>query len=157
MIFGRVHMLKNRFFVFVTIFISMATPAAASEAVGLVVDQAHQDCESFENGVLSMTEQTISLADLTGDGRSEEIVDASQFSCSTAASLFCGTGGCSITVIVNETAFDFLAKGWKIVQWGDQPILLLTVHGSECGGTNLRRCYRAVVWSEDGFRSVGED
>ena len=142
--------------VFATAFMLMVSPASASEAASTIVDQARRDCKSFENGVLDTTEQTISLVDLTGDGRPEDIVDASQFSCSTAASLFCGTGGCLITVIVNATPFEFLAKGWKVIQWDNQPILLLAVHGSECGGTNLRRCYKAVVWSEDGFQSVGQ-
>jgi hypothetical protein len=141
--------------VLASVFMIMAAPAIASDAANKVVDQARKDCKSFENGILKTTKQTITLTDLTGDGRPEEIVDASQFSCSTAASLFCGTGGCSITIIVNGKPFDFLAKGWKIVKWSDRPILLFAIHGSACGGTNLRRCYQAVVWSEGGFRSIG--
>lgn len=134
--------------------VSTTLPASASEAASQVIDQARRDCRLFENGVLETTPQAIAFADLTGDAKPEEIVDASQFSCSTAASLFCGTGGCTITVIVDGTATEFLAKGWKVVDWSGQPILLLAVHGSACGGTNLRRCFKALVWSEGDFRSV---
>lgn len=131
-------------------------PVLASDAGQRVIDQARADCRAFENGVLEGMEQAIAFADLTGDGKPEEIIDARRFSCSSAASLFCGTGGCSITVIVDERAVTFLAKDWKVITWSGQPILLLAIHGSDCGGTNLRRCFRALVWSEGDFRSVGE-
>lgn len=130
--------------------------AGASDTGDAIIQQARQDCQSFENGVLEITDNPISRVDLTGDGQPDELVDSRAFSCSSAASLFCGTGGCSLTAIVGGSTTEFQAKGWRIVDWDRQPILLLAVHGSECGGTNLRRCYNAMVWSESAFRSVGQ-
>jgi len=135
----------------------LPTAALASETVEGVIAQARADCRSFENGTLTVAENAIVQADLTGDGRPEEIVDSREFTCSSAASLFCGTGGCTVTVVAEGVARTFLAKAWRIVDWGSQPILLLAVHGSDCGGTNLRRCFEAVVWSEGGFRSLRPD
>ncbi|WP_420348808.1 hypothetical protein [Pelagibius sp.] len=129
-------------------------PALAADTAEDVIAQARADCRSFEGGTLTLGENAIVPADLTGDGEPEEIVDSRAFTCSSAASLFCGTGGCTVTVVVDGAASAFLAKAWRIVDWNGQPILLLAVHGSDCGGTNLRRCYEAVVWSEDGFRSL---
>lgn len=137
---------------------AIRVPAAlASEAANTVVGEAREICRSFDNGVLEVGSGAITSVDLTGNGNPDEIVDHGEFTCSTALSLFCGTGGCSMTAIADGKPFEFLTKAWKVVDWDSQPILLLVVHGSECGGDNLRRCYRAEVWSEDGFRSVGPE
>ena len=119
-----------------------------------IINDARKECASFENGVLKTSESTIQLVDLTGNGRQEEIVDTSQFQCSTAASLFCGTGGCSLIALVEGKSFDFLAQSWRIVHWNNHPILLLAVHGANCGGTNLTGCFNALIWSENAFQSV---
>ena len=133
--------------------LAIPPPALASEAATAVVDQARADCRAFEDGVLETTDEAITLIDLTGDGRPDELVDAAGFHCSSG-NLFCGTGGCPVTAIVDGAPTEFLAKGWTVVDWGPLSVLLLQVHGSACGGTNLRTCVEAVVWSEDGFRSV---
>ena len=87
----------------------------ASEAARVVMDRAQVECSSFNGGVLETdTHKTVSLADLTGDGRPEEIIDGNQFNCPTARTLFCGTGGCQLTVIVHEQPFEFLAKAWRV-------------------------------------------
>ena len=136
--------------------LTVVAPSWASEAIDRVVDQARQDCSDFEDGVLQTTDELLTLIDVTGDGEPDEVVDAHGFHCTTG-SLFCGTGGCPLTVIVDNTPTEFLAKAWTVIEWGEQPILLLEVHGSECGGTNLRTCFEAVVWSEDGFRTVNQE
>jgi hypothetical protein len=129
----------------------------ASSLVDTVIQQARHECQSLDNGKMDIGEQAVTHIDVTGDGSPDQIVDSSKFSCSSAASLFCGTGGCGVTVVANGTQSRFLAKAWKVVQWDNQPILLLVVHGSECGGNNLRRCYRATVWTESGFSTVGDN
>lgn len=149
-------MLRTLFIAVITAF-WLPMPALAAETAEPIIAQARADCRSFENGTLTLGENAIVQADLTGDGLPEEIVDSREFTCSSAASLFCGTGGCTVTVVAEGVARAFLAKAWRIVDWNGQPILLLAVHGSDCGGTNLRRCYEAVVWSEGRFRSLRPD
>ena len=52
-----------------------------------IVQSAKNECTNFSNGKFDMTDRAITLYNLTGDGKPEKIIDASQFSCSTAASL----------------------------------------------------------------------
>ena len=120
-----------------------------------IIEEARQDCQSFEDGKLTLGENVYTQIDVTGDGKPDEAIDFSEISCSTAASLYCGTGGCSLEVIADGKSTRFLTKDWKVFVWDEQPILMLIVHGSECGGNNLRRCYRATVWTEQGFSTVG--
>ena len=117
-----------------------------------IVQKAKKQCSSLEGGSFSATERTITLHDLTGDGRPEEIVDASQFSCSTSISMWGGSGGTFLWVIVDGKAYELLAHRWHVVDAGKNKILLLAVHSSECSDT-IGPCYRALVWS-DGFRTI---
>jgi len=136
----------------VALFTSVATAGERLPLATEIVQNAKRDCNSFENGVFHSTEQTITLHDFTGDGRPEEVVDASQFSCSTALTLWGGTGGTYLWVIVDNQALEFLAHSWQIVDDDGQKVLLLAVHSSECSDS-IGPCYRAFVW-QDGFRTT---
>ncbi|WP_299749552.1 hypothetical protein [uncultured Tateyamaria sp.] len=136
---------------------ALSPGAANAETVSDVLEGVRTDCASIENGQLTVQDGAVRQVDLTGDGVPDDIVELRLLSCSTAASLFCGTGGCGIAVIVDQRRFDFLVKAWEIVPFGQDIVLLFNVHGAECGGSNLRRCYEAKVWSEGDFRSVSID
>ena len=136
-------------------FILLPDLAAAGEPLPpatQIVQQAKQECYSLDNGSFHSTEITTTLHVLTGDGRPEEFVDASQFSCSTALTLWGGTGGTFLWVIVDGRPFEFLAHKWRVVDFDGQQVLLLAVHSSQCSD-DIGPCYRALVWQE-GFRSI---
>ena len=118
-----------------------------------IVQKAKSECAKFEAGRFNTTEETITLHDFTGDGRPEEIVDASQFSCSTSASMWGGSGGTLLWVLVDGEKHEFLAHKWRVVDVDGQKVLLLAVHSSECSDT-LGPCYRALVWNDDEFRTI---
>lgn len=133
---------------------SLAAIASENEAAATAIFQkAISECNGLDEGEFDSTEKTVTLHDLTGDGRPEEIVDAAQFSCSSAASLWGGSGGTYLWVIVDGKAYEFLAHKWKVVDMDGQKILLLAVHSSECSD-EIGPCYRAVVWSDGGFRTI---
>ena len=117
-----------------------------------IVEKAKSECESFEGGRFDATERAITLHDFTGDGRPEEIVDASQFSCSTSVSMWGGSGGTLLWVLVDGKKYEYLAHKWRVVDVDGQTVLLLAVHSSECADT-IGPCYRALVWS-NGFRTT---
>ena len=148
----------NRFLGIIIIAVSMAVTATAiaETAVQRVMEQASKECKSFEDGVMTATGKETQRIDVTGDGVPDTIIDSFEFRCSPAASMFCGTGGCQLWIIVGEEIHEFRSKGWDVVKWANLTVLLLQVHGSECGGTNLRSCVRAEVWSDGDFYSVGD-
>lgn len=127
----------------------------AKDEMGLAtqrVQTAKAECNRLDNGEFDATERAIALHDLTGDGKPEEIVDASQFSCSSAMTLWGGTGGTYLWVIVDNKEYEFLAHNWKVIEVGNNKILLLGVHFSECSDL-VGPCYRALVW-QDEFRTI---
>jgi hypothetical protein len=145
-----------RFLLFLALMLTFITSEAqANESSSLanqILQKAKRDCNSFENGSFHSTEKAITLHDITGDGRPEEFVDASQFSCSTALTLWGGTGGTYLWVIVEGKTHEFLAHKWRLVDFDGQQVLLLAVHSSQCSD-EIGPCYRALVWQE-GFRSI---
>ena len=145
-----------RFILFITIiFTYLFSPVYGAERLPLateIVQKAKRECAEIDDGKFNATEQAIKLHDFTGDGRPEEIVDASQFSCSTAASLWSGTGGTYLWLIVDGKTYEFLAHKWQVVDVDVHKVLLLAVHSSECSDT-IGPCYRALVW-DDGFRTT---
>ncbi|RMA81214.1 hypothetical protein [Umboniibacter marinipuniceus] len=118
-----------------------------------LVLSAQQECESFENGEFDVTNQAIRYEDLTGDGQPEEIVDASEFSCSSSASMWGGSGGTYLWVVSGEKQYEFLAHLWKVIEIGGQKVLVLAVHSSECSDT-VGPCYRALIWNDGEFRTT---
>ena len=138
--------------IFFLYFSSTVFGAESLSVAAKIVQKAKSECAALENGEFNATGQAITLHDLTGDGRPEEIVDASQFSCSTALTLWGGTGGTYLWVIVDKKAYEFLAHRWLVVDVDEQKVLLLAVHSSECSDT-IGPCYRALVWG-DGFRTT---
>lgn len=139
-----------------TITNTTAQDPAGQNPVDKVIERARGECRGFENGMLTVAEGTVTRVDVTGNGQADTVIDARFFRCSSAASLFCGTGGCAISVIADGSTTEFLAKGWRLIPWAPRRILLLEVHGSRCGGTNLRSCFQALSWSEGAFRSLSD-
>ena len=117
-----------------------------------IIQKAKNECVELDDGKFNATEQAITLHDFTGDGRPEEVVDASQFSCSTAVSMWVGSGGTYLWVIVDGKTYEFLAHKWRVVDVDGQKVLLLAVHSSECSDT-IGPCYRSLVWG-NGFRTT---
>ena len=117
-----------------------------------LIEKARQECNGLENGSFEATAKAITLRDITGDGIPEEFVDGAQFSCSTALTLYGGTGGTYLWIIAEGKEYEFLAHKWKVIDFDGQAVILLAVHPYQCSD-DIGPCYRALVW-QDGFRTV---
>jgi len=131
--------------------ILMAHPASASETVNRVIEAAKKSC-ALEKGQFSAPELSTVNVDLNADGKPDEIIDESKFTCSTSSSLYCGTGGCMLHLIVDGKDYKHLAKEWTIAQLGEAKILIIGIHWSECNYKNP--CLRASTWRDGRFRSL---
>ncbi len=61
--------------------------------------------------------------------------------------------------LVSDEVHSMLNKGWNIVTFGAEKVLLTQVHGSQCGGINPTPCVTASVWDgeEKAWRSTGAE
>lgn len=130
--------------------------AAFSVEAQALVDEAAANCADFEDGTFDPGEarHEVTLRQYAGS-LTVEIIDESAYSCSSAASLFCGSGGCMLHVIAQGQVTSWQVTGWQVVEWGPDSILLLGRDGGWCGGAGAEVCYEAVVWSNGRPLTVG--
>ena len=67
-------------------------PTLAAADVETILADAAKACAEQDNGTFT-SEGAVKEVDLTGDGTADTVVDEALFQCSTAASLYGGTGG----------------------------------------------------------------
>ncbi|WP_306151376.1 hypothetical protein [Roseovarius sp. MMSF_3281] len=128
-------------------------PGHAADLVSQIVNNAENTCASFENGEFAQGD-AVTKIDLTGDGQADTLVEESRFSCSSAASMYCGSGGCMLHAIVGDKSWRFQAEGWRMIEWDGRPILLIARDGGWCGGAGAQLCYEAVTWSNGDMLTV---
>lgn len=136
----------------------VAAPAMAADlpkSLRAEIDSAEQMCREIEGGRLELRQGALSIADLTGDGSADDwVLDQAYFDCSSAASLYCGSGGCGIFFAVNGISTATFAQGWALADEQGRRVIWLRIHGSGCGGTNLTACFQKMVWTGQGFATL---
>lgn len=128
-------------------------PAAAFADADAILADAAKACAEQDNGVFA-SEGAVRQIDMTGDGTEDILVDEALFTCTTAASLYAGSGGSMIHVFVNGAQSSFLVQGYETVRWGDNLIVLLALGGTDCNTINANPCFEALTWVEDRFVTV---
>ena len=138
------------------LFLAGLPVGAASPDAQRLIDTAAAACQGFENGEFDAGNalHEIELRSQFG-AVGAELVDESAFACSSAASLYCGTGGCMLNLVVDGRVMAWQATGWRLVDWGPDRILLIGRDGGWCGGAGAEVCYEALVWSNGRMLTVG--
>ena len=120
-------------------------PTALAEKV----TAARQACANNENGEFALEWGAVTRTDLDGDLSPDWVLDESAYACSTAVSLFCSTGGCMSHFLVGGVVASFQNRGWTVLTFGRNRVLLTRVHGSACGGNSPTPCFVARAWDPD--------
>ena len=137
--------------------LALIAPASSADVSDLPeqlqkkVEMARQACADFEDGAFHLEWGAVDRVDLDGDLTHDWVLNERGFSCSTAASLFCGTGGCMSHFLVEEedALHSLLNQGWGLAVLGPNRVLLADVHGSQCDGINPTPCVTASTWDVD--------
>lgn len=130
-----------------------AEGAAGAGVADALLAEARAACVAYRDGTFSPGNAVFSI-DLDGDGDPDSVIDERAFSCSSAASMYCGTGGCMLHAIIDARVWSFQAEGWRMIDWDGRPILLVARDGGWCGGVGAQVCFEAVVWSGGEMLSV---
>ncbi len=142
----------------ITVLLGTLSVFAASPEAQNLIDRAAAECRSFENGEFNAGNAVTEIELRSQFGTVEaELIDESEYACSSAASLYCGTGGCMINLVVDGTVRAWQATGWRLLEWGTDRILLIGRDGAWCGGAGAEVCYEALVWSNGRILTVGPD
>ncbi len=130
-----------------------ASGFASSPLAAQKLSQAQSACTTsggkFDAG------QAVQHMDVNGDGQDDLIIDADQFSCSTAPNMFRGTGGSELTIKVGDVVIEELAQRWEIIDLFNHKLLLLGRHGGFCKQPGFVACFEALVFHEGAWQTVG--
>ena len=135
--------------------VSGAAAAQATEIpeIQAEIDGARSLCEGLGRFELVRDEVVRDLPDLNGDGIPEIAVDHGGFVCHGAFSIYGGTAGTPLVVLVSvstgRSAFRFQARSWEVISWptgGRTNILLVGHHGTACRGAGSDPCVAAYAW-----------
>ncbi|WP_108485178.1 hypothetical protein [Oceaniglobus ichthyenteri] len=98
----------------------------------------------------------LTAVDLDGEGeKNDTIVDFNHILCSLNYSLWHGTGGSILHLVVNGERSASLSGGlWRLTEFNGAPLLLIGRHGGNCEGFGAQPCVQAVSVYDDGFSTV---
>jgi hypothetical protein len=113
------------------------------------VEAAEALCTATDNGSFALDRAVVDRVDLDGDGRSDWILNEVGFSCSTAVSLFCGTGGCLSHFLVSDSVQSLLNQGWTVTASANGPVVLARLNSAACGGGVGSACFAASIWDAE--------
>ncbi|MEM8794759.1 MAG: hypothetical protein AAGE61_04260 [Pseudomonadota bacterium] len=139
---------------FAAVTISLPVKASGPIDAEAVLAEAAEECASIDDGRFERDEGAVLSVDLGSDSGNDVIIDFSKLHCTSAASFWCGSGGCSLVVLTSGKRYDFLARAFKTVEWFDREILLLSLHGSACGGAGAEPCFAAYFWHNGELRQA---
>ena len=99
------------------------------------------------------------VADLTGDGVADFVIDQSKFNCEGNASLFSGTAGSGVMIYTGTAkgpaikVFDGMVYEVKVDRSASPAIVKLAVAGKACGQRGAKShaeeeaCWRPLAWN----------
>jgi hypothetical protein len=88
--------------------------------------------------------------DLNGDGANDWIVDYGHIECDGSATMFCGSGGCTLQILISdgrngwETKFEDTVRDYSFKPVRGKMILRLEQHGIACGKPGIESCPKDV-------------
>ena len=103
------------------------------------LEQARKECRAGDGKEVTFGPKTVRKLDLTGDKRDDYIVDLDWAKCDAFESLYCGTGGCNVAILVGKpdgslvTVFDGRVRKYHIMPGKGARTIRFDLHGGYCG------------------------
>jgi len=119
-------------------------PPAVRNALGY----ANEECTRQGGGAVTFAPDTVRKLDLTGDGRDDYIVDFRDTECADREAAYCGTGGCSLEILVTlpngrvRRVFDGHVRSYEILPGEGARTIRFALHGGYCGGHGNPSCIK---------------
>ena len=92
----------------------ITSPALAQDwppEVAAIVDEAKSICE----GTFTAAPDSVSQRDLNGDGTPDWVIDSGAFQCADSTGTYCGTSGCGVETLIDDTRGSLLLHSWDTV------------------------------------------
>ena len=121
------------------------------------LEHSRKECKEAGGEQVTFGPKAVRKLDLTGDKRADYIVDSREVKCDAFESLYCGTGGCNIAILVAKpdrsfvTVFDDLVRKYEIMRGRGARTIRFDLHGGYCGKAGAYACPKSRRISEKPF------
>jgi hypothetical protein len=118
------------------------------EAVQAILDHARRECLAQEGESFAIGPGAVRTGDLTGDRRADFIVDLRDVRCAGRSSLFEGTGGWPVTILVAAPdnglveVFSGMVRDYGVSRGSGARTMTFHLHGGFCGRSGADDCIR---------------
>jgi hypothetical protein len=151
---------RGRPFLGCVLLIGTTLAAAAQQPAGakLALDVARKECLAKRGLRLTVGPEAIRSIDLTGDGRTDYIVNYDHVTCERRPEIFCGTGGCPLVIVVAlpngrfREVFRQQVLVHEVEPGSGARTIRFRLHGTYCGKTGPEPCFRHRQISARPFR-----
>jgi hypothetical protein len=92
--------------------------------------------------------KAIRKLDLTGDRRDDYILDYAHVSCDDNSAYFCGSGGCTLAILVTKrdgslaTVYDDQVLAYELSKGRAPYAITLSLHPADCPSSNTAACVK---------------
>ncbi|WP_226782962.1 hypothetical protein [Oceaniglobus trochenteri] len=141
-----------------------AQEEAGNPRIDAILDAAAEECRidvtegdpEAPTPELLVEPGAITWVDLDGEGeKNDAVVDFNYVLCSLNYSLWHGTGGSILHLVVNGARSESWTGGlWRLTEFNGLPLMLIGRHGGNCGGYGAQPCVQAISVFEGGFSTV---
>lgn len=127
-------------------------------AVQKSLQSFRDDCLRAEGSRVSFAPDTVRKLDLSGDGRDDYIVDFRGAQCEGREWIYCGTGGCTLEIIVSRgrggfrRVFSDNVHNYEILPGKGARTIRFSLHGGYCGGFGPDECKKLRKISDRAFK-----
>jgi hypothetical protein len=128
-----------------------------NDPASVVLDQIVTECAAI-GGTVAMEQSFERREDLDGDGVEDVVIDYAAAVCSEMASLYCGSGGCTVGFFLArgdayKRLFDGVIRNYAALPGGR---LALDLHGTACGLYGFEACRKVFDITGDNFALLEE-
>lgn len=127
--------------------------APADDPAEAILTEMRAACAGHPGG-LRGPGQTWAPLDLGPGGPAAEIFVSTDWGCPEPPGFFWHTGGGTILLRAEGQVFRATARGWTVAQVLNVGVVILSRHGTDCGGAGYQPCFEAVSWSDGRWLSV---
>lgn len=140
----------------ITVLACLPTTSFARDTFEDVIFALEEQCKISEGGLPLDYSKALFENDFDSDGQQDPLLDLDLVKCGNYG-LPCGNAGCGVMLLVNSSIYHYASRNWRVVSFGDYPVLLLSVHGTQCGGSGVDRCVEAFSWNGYKLVSVSDN
>jgi hypothetical protein len=127
-------------------------PPPSPPAIEGAMRDLDRHCRDMGGLGVTPREGHVAEGDFNGDGTADFVIDTARVPCQGLDTAFCGSGGCTVLVVVSagarhRDAFSDSMRGYRILREDGRDVIEAEMHGAACGRAAGAECRKRLDWN----------